>query len=274
MDPRLQLRVQRYGWDRASAIYDRAWSQQLAPAQRLLLEMADLTEGEAVVDVACGTGLVTVEAARAVGPGGRVAATDLSAKMVDLTREATSERGAGNVTVHRCDAASLDLPDEAFDAALCALGLMYVPDPSSAVHEMARILRPGGRAVAAVWGERRQCGWAGLFPIVDARVETEVCPLFFQLGTGPTLSHEMEAAGFQEVETRRIPTTLRYSSGQEAVEAAFDGGPVAMAVSRFDEETRGEVEREYLESIAPYRTEQGYAIPGEFVVTRGEKPVR
>ena len=57
-----------------------------------------------------------------------------------------------------------------FDAAVCALGLMYLPDPGEAVASMARATRPGGRVVATVWGERRNCGWAELFPIVDARV--------------------------------------------------------------------------------------------------------
>jgi ubiquinone/menaquinone biosynthesis C-methylase UbiE len=272
MDPRLQLRVQRYGWDRAATIYDRAWSRQLAPAQALLLEMAALAPGEEVVEVACGSGLVTLEIAASVGPAGRVVGTDLSEGMLEQARGAAEAAGLGNVTFRRLDAEALDLPDGGFDAALCALGLMYVPDPAAGVREMGRVLRPGGRAVAAVWGERKRCGWAEIFPIVDARVESEVCPLFFQLGTGETLRHHMEEAGFEGVETRRIETTLEYASAEEALEAAFAGGPVAMAYSRFDEPTRAETHQEYLDSIAPHLTRDGYRIPGEFVVTRGTWP--
>ena len=271
MDPRLQLRVQRYGWDRAADVYERAWSRQLAPAQDLLLEMAALKTGEEVVEAACGSGLVTLRIADAVGPEGRVVATDLSEGMLDVARDAARSRGQGQVTFQRRDAAALDLPDESFDAALCALGLMYVPDPIAALREMRRVLRPGSRAVVAVWGERKRCGWASIFPIVDARVETEVCPLFFQSGTGDTLRLQMDEAGFQEVEAERITTTLHYDTPRAALQAAFAGGPVAMAHSRFDEATRCAVHGEYLDSIARYRSGESYLIPGEFVVARGSK---
>lgn len=272
MDPRLQLRVQRYGWDRAAAVYDRAWSRQLEPAQDLLLDMAALREGEEVLEVACGSGLVTLRIADAVGPTGRLVATDLSDGMLERASEAAEAAGQGWITFERMHAEALGLPDAGFDAALCALGLMYAPDPAAALREMTRVVRPGGRVVAAVWGERKHCGWADIFPIVDARVETEVCPLFFQLGTGETLADQMERTGLENVEFRRISTTLRYGSPEEALAAAFDGGPVAMAYSRFDETTRSETHREYLDSIAPYRTGDGYEIPGEFVGARGDRP--
>ncbi len=270
MDPRLQLRVQRYGWDRAATIYDRAWSRQLEPAQALLLELARLTEGEHVVETACGSGLVTARIGRAVGPEGRVVATDLSEGMLEEARELAAKEGLENITFQRRDAADLQLPAGDFDASLCCLGHMYVPDVPAAMREMGRVLRPGGRAVTAVWGERKRCGWAEIFPIVDSRVETEVCPLFFQLGTGDTLHREMAAAGFKDPEVRRVVTTLSYASDEEALEAAFAGGPVAMAYSRFDDDVRAEAHAEYLESIAPYRVAGGYRIPGEFVVGRGE----
>ena len=92
-----------------------------------------------------------------------------------------------HTTFARMDAEALQCADGTFDVALCALGLMYVPDPLRAFQEMHRVLKPGGRAVDAVWGQRDHCGWAAIFPIVEARVQSEVCPLFFQLGTQDTL---------------------------------------------------------------------------------------
>ncbi len=270
MDPRLQIRVQRYGWDRAAEVYDRAWSGPLEPAQSTLLEMADLKPGEGVVEVACGSGLVTLRAADAVGPGGRVVATDLSDGMLERARRAVDDAELEQVTLLRRDAGALELSDDEFDVAISALGLMYVPDPGVALREMARVLRPGGRAVLAVWGERKRCGWADLFPIVDARVNTEVCPLFFQLGTGDALRYAMDEAGFREIVVRRLETISHFPSEARILEAAFAGGPVAMAYSRFDETTRGEVHREYLESVEEYRGGDGYRVPGEFVVARGE----
>ncbi len=272
MDARLQRRIQRYGWDKAAAHYERYWQRQLEPAQRRLLELAELQPGERVLDVACGTGLVTFPAATAVGPGGVVVATDISDAMVEQVKLEAARRGQTQVRAERADAEDLKLPDGSFDVALCALGLMYLPDPVAALRETVRVLRPGGRAVVAVWGARERCGWAEIFPIVDRRVQSEVCPLFFGLGGEDSLRTAMDLAGLSDVLVEHLSTVLEYDSEEAACGAAFAGGPVALAHSRFDEATRTAAYAEYLASIAPWRTGNGYAIPGEFVVGRGRRP--
>ena len=270
MDPKLQRRVQRYGWDKASAHYEKFWAAQLRPAQELLLELAALNDGESVLDIACGTGLVTFPAAEAVGASGRVVGTDLSAEMIKAITAIASERGVRG-EFSRQDAEQLEYPDGTFDAALCALGLMYVPDGQQAVREMLRVIKPGGRAVAAVWGARKNCGWAEIFPIVERRVASDVCPLFFMLGSGDSLADTFSLAGFDRVETRRIAATLDYTNADEAIGASFAGGPVALAYSHFDEPTRASAHAEYLASIAAFRDGDGYSVPGEFVVVRGTR---
>lgn len=266
------LRVQRYGWDKAAEFYEGFWRDQLLPAQEKLLEMAALRPGERVVEIACGTGLVTFPAARAVGVEGAVVATDISESMIRVVKEQAAAMGLDHVRTKRCDAENLDLENASYDAALCGLGLMYAPDPGAALGEMFRVLRSGGRAVAAVWGKRDRCGWAEIFPIVDSRVNTEVCPMFFHLGNGETLGTVFSSAGFENVRTERIRTTLLYPSPEDAVAAVFLGGPVAMAYSRFDDATRESAHAEYLASIEPYRKDSRYEIPGEFVITFGSKP--
>jgi ubiquinone/menaquinone biosynthesis C-methylase UbiE len=271
MDARLQRRVQRYGWDKAADSYEGYWQQQLAPAQDRLLALAALQPGERVIDVAAGTGLVTFRAAALVGPSGSVLATDISERMVARLAEEAVHREAANVTARRTDAEVLDVPEGSFDAALCALGLMYVPDAVAAMGAMRRALRPGGRAVVAVWGARSRCGWAEIFPIVDARVQSDVCPMFFQLGTGERLGAVLEEAGFGDVSSERIPSVLHYESPEDACGAAFEGGPVALAYSRFDEATRAAARAEYLASIESCRKGRAYDVPGEFVIAHGSR---
>jgi ubiquinone/menaquinone biosynthesis C-methylase UbiE len=120
--------------------------------------MAALRPGERVLDIACGTGLVTFPAVDKVGAEGSVLATDLSGDMIDALRSDAASRDLTNLAFERMGAEELDLTDRSFDVALCALGLMYVPDPMQAMREMHRVLVAGGRAVAAVWGARANCG--------------------------------------------------------------------------------------------------------------------
>jgi ubiquinone/menaquinone biosynthesis C-methylase UbiE len=268
MEPRLQRRVQRYGWNKAASSYESFWSDQLRPAQDLMLALAALQPGERVLDIACGTGLVTFRAADAVGPGGFVAASDISEDMVAMVAATAAARGmAGDF--RRMDAEVIEHPDAAFDAVLCGLGLMYVAEPSNALREMKRVLKPGGRAAAAVWGARKNCGWAEIFPIVEARTASEVCPMFFALGTGATMADAFRSAGFSHVREERISVPIIFPTGEAAIGAAFVGGPVALAHSRFDDATRESAYAEYLASIAMHRQGDAYHVPGEFVAVVG-----
>ena len=268
MESKLQRRIQRYGWDLAADHYERLWQAQLAPAQCELIEQAALVRGEHVLDVACGTGLVTQEAARAVGSNGRVLGIDISQRMVDAATSAAQQRHLEQVAFKRMDAERIEEPDASFDVVLCALGLMYLPDPEQALREMHRVLRPGGRVVLAVWGEREHCGWAPVLSIVDAEVQSEVCPLFFRLGARDSLARACADAGFEAASIRqcRIESSLVYANADEACDAAFVAGPVALAWSRFDAEMRARVRARYVEAIAPWRCGGHYRVPGEFVI--------
>ena len=271
MKPELQRRIQRYGWDKASEYYENCWQMQLKPAHDLLIKESNIQPNEHVIDIAAGTGLITFRIAKKVGPSGQILATDISDEMVNIGTSLANSKGLNNVEFKRMDAEQLLCDDECFDLATCALGLMYFPDPDVSLAEMYRVLKPGGRAVVAVWGSRKKCGWAEIFPIVDARVNTDVCPMFFNLGESEVLKYPFANAGFTDISLKKIETKLIYASGEEACAASFLGGPVAMAYSRFDENTRREAQTEYLESIEAYKTERGYEIPGEFVVCCGIK---
>ena len=272
MEAQLQKRVQRYGWDKAAAYYETFWHQQLRPAQDLLLQMASIRPGEKVLDIACGTGLVSFRAAEQAQSNGYVLATDISDRMIETAQQISKENSTTNIDFVQMDAEQLKIEDASFDVVICALGLMYVPDPLGALNEMRRVLKPGGRVVAAVWGERKQCGWAEIFDIVDRRVASDVCPMFFQLGTANILQLSLVKAGFASVRSRRISSTLIYRNADDACGAAFEGGPVALAYHKFTSTVKVEARNEYLQSISQFKNEDGYAIPGEFVVTAAMRP--
>jgi len=122
MDPKFQRRIQRYGWDRAVGAYESGWQAQLAPAHDLMLDMVAPQPGERVLDVACGTGLVSLRLAAAVGERGSVVGTDISERMVEAASSIAGGRVIRHVQFLRHGAEAMPFPDASFDAAVCALG--------------------------------------------------------------------------------------------------------------------------------------------------------
>ena len=271
MEADLQRRIQRYGWDKAAMYYEKFWQKQLKPAQDRMLEIARLLPGEKVIDIACGSGLVSFRAAEQTGENGFVLANDISEGMIKLCRQIAAERQISNIAFERMDAENLEVNDNEYDAALCALGLMYVPDPLKALKEMYRVLKPGGRAVALVWGQRDHCGWADIFEIVDRRVSSEVCPLFFNLGNKDMLERNFDAADFSKLSSEKMNVDLEYDSDDDACGAAFAGGPVALAYNKFSEDVKEAVHAEYIDSIKAFKNKNTYLVPGEFVIVKGIK---
>ena len=244
---------------------------QLLPAQEWLLNAAAVKPGEKILDIACGTGMISFPLAKSAGESGSVIATDISEKMIAYAQEAAEKNNIGNISFERMDGEELHFPDDSFDLVICSLGLMYMPFPGKAIAEMFRVLKPGGRILSLVWGERKECGWAEIFPIVESRVSSEVCPMFFQMGTPGIMELHLKNAGFHESVVKRMNILLHYDSAEDACGAAFAGGPVAMAYSRFTDEMKISAQQEYIDSISAYKTGNGYDIPGGFVMCIGYK---
>ena len=104
MEPALQRRVQRYGWDKAAAYYENTWQQQLKPAHNTLFDFANIQQGQKIIDIACGTGLISFRAAAATGSKGFVLGTDISDKMIEIAYKTAKENSIVNIRFERMDA--------------------------------------------------------------------------------------------------------------------------------------------------------------------------
>jgi len=138
-------------FDRIAGVYDlmnsamtaglhHAWRERAA-------DRAELGPGDAALDLCCGTGDLAFALRRRVGPSGRVVGVDFSERMLELAREKAAERGLTDVVFEWGDALELPYADSSFDAVTVGFGVRNLADIPAGIREMARVLRPGGRAV-------------------------------------------------------------------------------------------------------------------------------
>ena len=121
------------------------------PVTRALIERAGIDVGQAVLDVAGGSGEPSLTIAEVVGPTGSVTCTDAVAEMVAAARAEAERRVLNNMQFRECTADALPFADNSFDVTVSRLGAMFFPDPVASVREMLRVTRPGGRVALVVW---------------------------------------------------------------------------------------------------------------------------
>ena len=130
------------------------------PLGQWLVDVAQISSGARVLDVACGRGAVLFPTAEKVGPLGQVVGIDLSEGMVQATLADLHQRGLTQAQVHQMDAERLLFPDSAFDHVLCGFSLQFFPGLDRALSEFRRVLKPAGQVAVTTWGdEDSRWGW-------------------------------------------------------------------------------------------------------------------
>ena len=180
-DPDSFKMAQREGWDSVAAGWKEWWVPIEKGAQKLsqrLIELAEIKPGQRVLDIATGIGEPSITAAKVVGNGGHVLATDISRQMLaNAKKRATSLRLQDIIEFRETDAENLDLANSSFDAALCRWGLMLFPNLDTAVGKIFSSLVSGGRFVAAVWADATKVPVISLATrILDSQVQMSPSP--------------------------------------------------------------------------------------------------
>lgn len=196
----------------ADPITVQAWRKWRAPlgtltaeATAALVQAARLAPGMQVLDIASGTGDPLVTVARLVGPAGHVTASDLSADMLAVAEESAREAGLRNISYRQADAHNLPFADNSFDRVTCRWGVMYFADAPQALHEIYRVLKPGGRAAFVAWGQLNDnpymvCSLGPLFKRVQVPPPPTGAPTPFKYASPGLLTSDLEGVGFKQVE--------------------------------------------------------------------------
>lgn len=207
-------------------------------ATRLLAEHDDWT-GMTVLDLAAGTGVVARELVERVGSEGGVIASDISGAMLEHARR----RCEGSVPAVRFvegPAHPLDLPDASVDGIVCQQGFQFFPDRPAAAHEMARVLRGGGRVLASTWRPVDECelfGWiCEALRAIDAPEIAELMRAPFDFLPETELRETFEDAGFRDVEVGVRSHPMASTGGVEQAITIVYGSPIGPKLDELSED--------------------------------------
>jgi SAM-dependent methyltransferase len=219
-------------WDAIAAGYDEFVAPGEAAFAHAGLVLAGLQPGDRFLDVAAGTGGLSLPAARL---GARVLATDWSPAMVERFTARVREEGLRDAEARVMDAHTLDVPDDTFDVTGSQFGVMLVPDQPAALREMVRVTRPGGRVLVTAYGsptefEALQSFISALLAVVPdfEGLPDDPPPLEFQVADPDVLRRRLTDAGLRGV---TVDTThqerIECRSGQELWNWMLSSNPIA-----------------------------------------------
>ena len=202
--------------------------------------------GDAVLDIGCGTGLTTREAARAAAPG-RVVGVDVSERMLARARELTAAEGLANVRYELGDAEVHRYDHAGFDVAISRFGTMFFSVPAAAFGNIAAALRPGARLVLLVWQRHGENEWARAIDAALGDAARAPAPGAdpFSLGDAEATARLLEHAGFADIRFEDVHKPVFYGrdvAAALAIVRSFQCTSAALA-SLSDDEVARTVER-------------------------------
>jgi ubiquinone/menaquinone biosynthesis C-methylase UbiE len=236
----------RAAWDSIVAGYDEFVTRTEVWLANEALRRAGLSRGQQFLDVAAGCGGLSLPAARL---GAKVLATDWSPAMIDRLQARARKEGLSGVEGRVMDCHALELADDTFDLSGSQFGVMLVPDQPTALREMVRVTRSGGRVLVIAYGAPAQIEFLhffiGALQAVDPRfngLPMTPPPLEFQVSDPDVLRQRLAGAGLKDVTIDTVTEKLEFRSGQEMWDWVLNGNPIAgMLTAGLTDEQRNEV---------------------------------
>ena len=252
--------------------------QWLGRATERMLDGAGVVPGAHVLDVAAGAGGQTIAAARRVGAGGRVLATDISPTILTYAVKSAAEAGVTNVETLEADGEALDaLGEGTFDSVISRVGLIYFPDRHRALTGMHHVLRDGGRLAAVVYSPPDRNRFFSL-PVSIIRQRAGLPapapgqPGPFCLGDPHVLRSTLADAGFRDVTIDTMEAPLRLESAAECVRFERDSfGALHQMLAGLPAEERDGVWDEIEDALRQFETPEGFVGPCELHVVAATK---
>ena len=245
-----------------------ALMQEWAPR---VADAAGIRPGDRVLDVACGTGVLTAEAARRAGSTGNVTGLDLSPEML-----AVAARLRPELRWQQGNGEALPFPDQSFDAVVSQFGLMFFPDKVAGLREMRRVLVPGGRLAVAVWGSLADTpAYAAETELIErlaGRAAGDALRAPFVLGDPVRMAELCAAAGFTDTLVTLQPGRGHFPSIRTMVEVDVRDWLQIVGIT-LDDELIERILREAETALKPFLTKEtgGVGFDSPAVIARAKR---
>ena len=230
-----------------------------------LVRAAELRAGEHVLDLACATGLVGRLAASRVGETGAVTGLDLLAGMLEVARkQAQDTRPAINWI--EGNAMQMPLPDAGFDVVLCQQGLQFFPDKVTALTDVRRVLKPGGRILFSTWRPiERSPGVAALQHALERHAPdtAPMLPIGFSLSDADEVRGYVTKAGFKDVRMTIEVGSARFVSVEDFLHRYLGALPIAGMIAALPADRRAAIATEVSDAVRDYLDDEGLIFPTE-----------
>jgi SAM-dependent methyltransferase len=250
----------------------------IQPHHGRLMAAADIAPGEQVLDVGCGNGLTSRDAARAAGPGGGVVAVDLSGPMLAKAEQLAKDEGLANIRFEQGDAQVHRFDAGAFDLAMSRFGVMFFADPVAAFANIASALRPGGRLAMLVWQSAAGNEWMGSMRAALALgrnlpAPPPGAPGPFALADTDFTGRILTEAGFTDVAFAGSEQPFNVgSNADDAYRFAAGLAPVQWLLADLDEAGKAEALDGLRATIAAHETADGVVFGSAAWVVTARKP--
>jgi SAM-dependent methyltransferase len=254
-----------------------AYERYLVPALMTrwagrLLDVAGVRTGERVLDVGCGTGVVTRQAALRVGGSGTVIGLDLNEEMLAVARAASAAVRPA-IEWRQGSATALPFGDGDFDVVVCHQALQFVSDRSAAMREMRRVLAVGGRAAVGVCRPMELSpGYPILAECLHRHVGAEAEAMMrspFPAWTIDDARALLAAAGFNDVRVEIEVTSIRYPSPEEFLRREAACSPLAGLVGALGRDARNALVRDLDDALRSRCDDLGLVFPIETYLVGG-----
>ena len=241
------------------------------PLAEDLVRQANIQPGERVLDVACGTGIVTRLAAQKAGPSGTITGLDINPGMLEVARSVVST--GIPVDWHEAGAEKMPLPDENYDVILCQVSLQFVEDKPAALSEMHRVLATPGRVYINVPGKAGE-----LFSIFIQELENHISPeaagfarQVFSLNDTKELHRLLQHAGFKNIDVSTREKTFTLPSPKDFLWQYIHSTPMGGVVANIDEKKQLALEQAIVQKWQKFKHNGGMKYRQQILTATGDK---